>query len=282
MTHALHLPELGTRDELGHTPPRCRRDEGILRSVDDQCGSGHTRQRLGPTPRGQDGCELSAEATRIRVPCIGLSTYLQVRRRVRGVRRAGEHIHDPYNSLTCRLRRTRRSTLEHRLDGIGPAHQEATLTGVGHDGDKPRDTLRIVNGHGLGDHPTHGGAHHHGPLVAERIQEPHRIRRHILQPVWGLDRKTHGPPRSHLGHRGRALTIHVGGQSHVPIVHADDREALLDQHLPEIFPPVDELAPDPHDEEQRRAPTDLVVADGDPVGLDDRHGHSLSRTTPNL
>ena len=136
----------------------------------------------------------------------------------------------------------------HRL---GLARRQLRIAGVRHDGDQAEGPLGVLDGQRLGDHAAHRQANDVGAGLAEMVQQRHRVGGHVAQ---GVGRRIAGE----VVHRGhdvgnlRRRRRHPGGQPHVAVVHGDDPVARLREPIDQARRPVDDLARQAMQQQQRR------------------------------
>jgi hypothetical protein len=105
---------------------------------------------------------------------------------------------------------------------------------------------------------------------AEVVEQADRVGCHVGDLVVG----GHRPPehdRLRELWAGRRLALDLGRETGVAVVERNHPEATLHQGVDEPFRPVDQLPPEPHDQQQRLAFTTFVVLDGHAVRLHKSH-----------
>ena len=127
------------------------------------------------------------------------------------------------------------------------------VAGVGHDRRQAGDLGRVADGQRLGDHPAHRDADDVGPLDAEVVEQPGGVVGHVAERgsrTW----RTAGTSVARMSWR------RVGGGAGIfvdsPMSRLSKRitrKPLADQQVDELERPGDELAAQPHDEQQRLA-----------------------------
>ncbi len=263
--------------------PPLRHHQRVVGAVDDQRRHVHRAQLGGAVAICHDRHHLAGLALRVpRSPDAG-GDQLADQLLVEGEAAPGHEAGASHPRLDAALQGARIRSHERRCH-LGVAGDEPW---GGEDGGQGEGPLRVVDHQALGDHAAHGGPHYVGGSMAQGVEEPDGVLRHVRERVGGRD----GPAGHGRGERldrvGRPQVVQVGGQADVAVVEPDHPVAPVGQLGAEVGRPCRHLGAQAHYQEHRRVGrvAELLVLDGDSVRPCPTHAASLChpiRPSPRL
>ncbi len=160
-----------------------------------------------------------------------------------------------------------RARPKQRAQHLRPRSGQRGVAARRHDRRQALDALGMLDGDDLRDHPAHRRPDDMGLGDAERVHQPDRVARHVVQGIGRPDRQVKEGARHHGRRRERAGRRHAGRKADVAVVEADDAKAARGEPFAERFGPRHQLHAEAHDEQDDRrvAPSGLGVFDGDAV-----------------
>jgi hypothetical protein len=166
--------------------------------------------------------------------------------------------------------------LGHHGDGLkrfGRARGQAAPAAARHQRGQARHPIDKARRHDLADHAAHGRADHVGLADAEGVEEPDRVRRHVIEEIGHLGLHSGRDQLLCRRHVGQPGGIELARQPHVPVVESEHPETGRQQAVDELVGPVDELHAETVDEQDHRRGlrTAQIVFDGEAVGPNCRH-----------
>src|SRR5581483_2583981 len=251
-------------------------DHAVAIAVDDYGGGGDPPQISCPVAGLDDRCHLAGSPGRgLRVAVEGEPRTLTDLVRVGGKPVGADVPEHQRRALGCCLAIPSRLLQEQsQRGGRHPAGR--ARAGGGHDRDQAAHAVGVLGREGLGDHAAHGDADRVYGLEIERLDQPGRVSRHVVEVVLF----SHEASGEELSHAGRAVGG-VGGAADVAIVESDDVKAPVDEAADKRLGPGGQLLAEAHDQEQRglAGVTDALTAQRDGAAdIDDLLAHAATRS----